>query len=65
MYRGNIMANYFLETQSHEWILSARNGAYALGTGNLINQRKYNGLLIKSDINFERMLLVSSIEEEV
>ena len=65
MYKGNIMVNYFLETQSHEWIVSARNGAYALGTGNLINQRKYNGLLIKSDINFERVLLVSSIEEEV
>ena len=59
------MANYFLETQSHEWILSARNGAYALGTGNLINQRKYNGLLVKSDINFERVLLVSGIEEAV
>jgi len=59
------MSGYFLETQSHEWILSAQNGAYALGTGNLINQRKYNGLLTKSDSNFQRVLLVSSIEEEV
>ena len=59
------MANYFLETQSHEWILSSQNGAYALGTGNLINQRKYNGLLVKSDKNFQRALLVSGIEEVV
>ena len=59
------MANYFLETQSHEWILSSKTGAYALGTGNLINQRKYHGLLIKSDNNFNRTLLVSGIEEEI
>ena len=58
------MSNYFLETQWHEWILTAKNGSYALGTGNLINQRKYNGLLVKSDNEFQRYLLVSSIEEE-
>jgi len=59
------MADYFMETQAHEWILSSRNGAYSLGTGNLINQRKYNGLLIKSDSEFHRILLVSGIEEEI
>ena len=59
------MANYFLETQSHEWVLSSKTGGYALGTGNLINQRKYHGLLIKSDNNFKRVSLVSSIEEEI
>lgn len=59
------MANYFLETQSHEWILTTATGAYALGTGNLINQRKYHGLLTRSDSSFNRILLVSSIEEEV
>ncbi|HNT52484.1 MAG TPA: PhoD-like phosphatase N-terminal domain-containing protein, partial [Candidatus Syntrophosphaera sp.] len=46
------MNNYFMETHHHEWILTNRLGSYALGTGNLINQRKYHGLLIASD---ERM----------
>jgi len=59
------MSDYFFETQWHEWILSSQNGAYALGTGNLINQRKYNGLLVGSDAGFNRSLLVSSIEEEI
>ncbi|MCL2063809.1 MAG: amylo-alpha-1,6-glucosidase [Candidatus Cloacimonetes bacterium] len=59
------MADYFMETQAHEWILSAQNGAYALGTGNLLNQRKYNGLLVKSDSEFQRIMLVSGIEEEI
>ena len=59
------MDNYFRETQAHEWILSSQTGAYALSTGNLLNQRKYNGLLIKSDKDFQRVLLVSSIEEEI
>ena len=59
------MADYFMETQAHEWLLTAQNGAYALGTGNLLNQRKYNGLLVKSDRNFNRFLLVSTIEEKI
>jgi len=59
------MADYFFETQWHEWILSSKNGAYALGTGNLINQRKYNGLLVSSNELFQRHMLVSSIEEEM
>jgi len=59
------MADYLLETQAHEWLLSSQSGAYALGTGNLINQRKYNGLLTKSDKYFNRILLVSSIEEQI
>ena len=59
------MADYFMETQAHEWLLTAQNGAYALGTGNLLNLRKYNGLLVKSDIEFQRIMLVSCIEEEV
>ena len=41
------MNNYFMETHHHEWILTNRRGGYALGTGNLINQRKYHGLLIR------------------
>lgn len=59
------MNNYFMETHHHEWILSNRNGAYALGTGNLINQRKYHGLLVASDKTFNRMHLVAGMEEKV
>lgn len=59
------MNNYFMETHHHEWILTNRLGAYALGTGNLINQRKYHGLLISSDSAFNREHLVAGIEERV
>ncbi len=59
------MADYFLETHHHEWILTNTKGGYALGTGNLVNQRKYHGLLIASDYNFQRRHLVSGIEELV
>lgn len=59
------MNNYFMETHHHEWILTNRRGSYALGTGNLINQRKYHGLLIASDARFQRQHLVAGIEEKV
>jgi predicted glycogen debranching enzyme len=59
------MDNYFMETHHHEWILTNKLGAYALGTGNLINQRKYHGLLIASDSAFNRTHLVAGIEEKV
>lgn len=59
------MNNYFMETHHHEWILTNKLGAYALGTGNLINQRKYHGLLISSDRAFNRTHLVAGIEERV
>ncbi|HOD18394.1 MAG TPA: amylo-alpha-1,6-glucosidase [Candidatus Cloacimonadota bacterium] len=59
------MNNYFMETHHHEWILTNRLGGYALGTGNLINQRKYHGLLIAGDENFQRNHLVSTMEEKV
>lgn len=54
-----------METHHHEWILTNKFGAYALGTGNLINQRKYHGLLISSDSKFNRHHLVAGIEETV
>jgi len=54
-----------METHHHEWILTNKFGAYALGTGNLINQRKYHGLLIASDEHFQRHHLVAGIEEKV
>ncbi|MFO7659456.1 MAG: amylo-alpha-1,6-glucosidase [Candidatus Cloacimonadaceae bacterium] len=59
------MNNYFMETHHHEWILTNRLGGYALGTGNLINQRKYHGLLIASDRAFQRRHLVAGMEEKV
>lgn len=59
------MNNYFMETHHHEWILTNKLGGYALGTGNLINQRKYHGLLIAGDIGFNRYHLVAGIEEKV
>jgi len=54
-----------METHHHEWILTNRLGGYALGTGNLINQRKYHGLLISSDKQFLRKHLVAGMEEKV
>ncbi len=59
------MSNYFMETHHHEWILTNRRGGYALGTGNLINQRKYHGLLVSSDNKFNRFHLVAGMEEKV
>lgn len=59
------MNNYFMETHHHEWLLTNKSGGYALGTGNLINQRKYHGLLIASDSNFHRNHLVAGMEEKV
>jgi len=50
---------------NREWILTNGLGGYALGFGDLINKRKYNGLLISSDAKFRRNHLVSSIEEKV
>ncbi len=54
-----------METHHHEWILTNKLGGYALGTGNLINQRKYHGLLIASDKDFQRYHLVAGMEEKV
>jgi predicted glycogen debranching enzyme len=54
--------NYFMETNNHEWLLTNKIGGYALGTGNLINQRKYHGLLIVSDDKLNRNHLLSCLE---
>lgn len=48
-----------------EWILTNGIGGYALGFGNLINKRKYNGLLIASVNSLKRVHLVASIEERI
>lgn len=54
-----------METHHHEWVLTNKKGAYALGTGNLINQRKYHGLLVAGGERFNRRHLVAGIEEKV
>jgi predicted glycogen debranching enzyme len=59
------MNNYFMETHHHEWILTNKKGGYALGTGNLINQRKYHGLLVAGSQALKRTHLVAGIEEKV
>src|SRR4030042_4534064 len=49
----------------YEWILTNSQGGYALGSANLLNNRKYHGILIASDSSFKRTHLVSSIEENL
>jgi predicted glycogen debranching enzyme len=56
--------NYY-QFSPYEWVISNSKGGYALGPANLLNHRKYHGLLIASDSNFKRIHLVSSIEENV
>ena len=53
------------ENAYSEWILSNRLGGYAIGPGNLINTRKYHGLLVASDSELKRVHLVSSVEERI
>lgn len=57
---GPLYENFY-----NEWILTNGKGGYSLGFGNLINERKYDGLLIASDNFLVRNHLVSSIEEKV
>lgn len=54
--------NYFLAVSNHEWLLTDGLGGYALGTGNLINQRKYHSLLTCSDENGYRNSLLAGLE---
>lgn len=56
---GPLYENFY-----NEWILTNKTGGFALGFGNLINERKYDGLLIASDEKLIRNHLVSSIEEK-
>jgi glycogen debranching enzyme len=48
-----------------EWILANRRGGYALGAADLINRRKYHGLLVASVEGAGRVHLVSTVEEKV
>lgn len=57
---GPLYENFF-----NEWILTNGTGGFALGFGNLINERKYDGILIASKEDLVRNHLVSSIEEKI
>ncbi|MDO8644239.1 MAG: glycogen debranching enzyme N-terminal domain-containing protein, partial [bacterium] len=50
---------------NREWILTNRLGGYALGFGDGINKRKYNGLLIASSPTLQRTHLLASLEEGI
>jgi predicted glycogen debranching enzyme len=51
--------------REREWILTNKKGGYAIGPENLLNYRKYHGLLIASSEEIKRVHLVASIEEMV
>ena len=53
------------ESFTSEWIITNRLGGYALGSADLINRRKYHGLLISSSESLLRIHLVSSVEEKI
>ena len=55
---------YKNEVFHHEWLLTNQNGSYALGFGNMVNERKYNGLLIVENKK-SRNHLVYSQEENI
>ncbi len=48
-----------------EWILTNGTGAYALGFGNMVNKRKYDGLLIAERHQHKRVHTLATIEEQV
>ncbi len=49
----------------HEWLLTNGRGGYALGFGNFLNERKYNGLLVAGLDGFKRVHVLASLEEAV
>ncbi len=51
--------------REREWILTNRKGGYAIGPENLLNYRKYHGILIASFEGMKRIHLVGSIEEKI
>jgi predicted glycogen debranching enzyme len=56
---------YYNEVMHHEWVATNNRGGYAMSSGNLVNKRKYNGLLIAADKDLKRTHLVQSQEEKV
>lgn len=60
------MAQLLLSVLSdREWILTNGLGGYALGFGNFINKRKYNGLLTASNSDLKRTHIISNLEERI
>ncbi len=57
--------NGALRRPEGEWILANRRGGYALGTADLINRRKYHGLLVAYVEGAGRVHLVSTVEERI
>ncbi|MBI4211675.1 MAG: glycogen debranching enzyme N-terminal domain-containing protein [Deltaproteobacteria bacterium] len=51
--------------REREWILTNGLGGYALGFGDLLPKRKYNGLLIAGMAAMKRIHVLSSLEERV
>lgn len=60
----NLVEGKIRESFYHEWIISNKLGSYGLGTGNLIPNRKYHGLLIAKILD-GKYHIVSSLEERV
>jgi predicted glycogen debranching enzyme len=56
---------YYNEVMHHEWVLSNKKGGYSSGCGNLVNKRKYNGILIASDDKLKRTHIIQAQEEKV
>lgn len=48
-----------------EWIMTNGLGGYSLGFGNMINKRKYNGLLIAGASDLKRVHILATLEEKV
>lgn len=60
------MQNHSMSVLSEqEWILTNGLGGYALSFGDMINKRKYNGLLIASTNLMRRTHILASIEEKL
>jgi len=56
---------YLREAYHHEWLLTNGRGGYAMSLGDLINERRYNGLLIAGLDGLKRFHLLAGLEEEV
>ncbi len=55
----------FQKISDREWLLTNGIGGYALGFGNMLNKRKYNGLLIAATDSENKHHILSCMEELV
>jgi predicted glycogen debranching enzyme len=56
---------YYNEVMHHEWIATNSRGGYSMSCGNLVNKRKYNGLLIAAGKDLKRTHIVQAQEVKV